>query len=408
MLVFYISAAAILLILFGIRLILRYREKIRFFATGHDSQFRLKEIRALWKLALDCNIEDPMTLYVSVPTLNRCISQFLTLAKSKGQENTYQTQSFLTKLYDYRTRIAIDKENKKGMDDTRSLMKGQRIRIILRGKGVFESEILSSGHELIFKIPKQDGMIKVPGDEWEGHEINVYLWKRGDASYVFDSVVTGSGMFNGDSCIHVAHTNKLLRAQKRQSVRCDCKIDAQLYIIKQEIVDYKIVENTPGYKCLLENISEDGAMIRIGGKGMADVQLKLQFSIGETFIMMFGVVRSVEYNETINQSRLHFECTHIEPSMKNAILTYVYNVIPEEQKEINRAIEETQSDAIDSGEDANVVEEAITFGGRRKTDEQKTESDVLLPEESINIPDLKDSEIDNKTLEEISRSLPDL
>ena len=149
-------------------------------------------------------------------------------------------------------------------------------------------------------------------------------------------------------------------------------------------------------------------MIRIGGKGMADVQLKLQFSIGETFIMMFGVVRSVEYNETINQSRLHFECTHIEPSMKNAILTYVYNVIPEEQKEINRAIEETQSDAIDSGEDANIVEEAITFGGRRKTDEQKTEPDVLLPEESINIPDLKDSEIDNKTLEEISRSLPDL
>ena len=44
-----------------------------------------------------------------------------------------------------------------------------------------------------------------------------------------------------------------------------------------------------------------------------------------------------------NQSRLHFECTHIAQGMKNAILSYVYKVIPQEQKDINEAIAQAES-----------------------------------------------------------------
>ena len=74
-------------------------------------------------------------------------------------------------------------------------------------------------------------------------------------------------------------------------------------------------------------------MVRIGGKGVPNVQLKMQFTIDGKLIIMFGIVRTVEYNSDIDQSRLHFECVHIEPQMKNQILSFVYNIMsPEERK----------------------------------------------------------------------------
>ncbi|MBR6193085.1 MAG: PilZ domain-containing protein, partial [Treponema sp.] len=92
------------------------------------------------------------------------------------------------------------------------------------------------------------------------------------------------------------------------------------------------------------DISEDGALIRVGGAGKSNVRIKLQFDLNGSFIMMYGVVRGVEYNKDIEQSRLHFECTHIDATMKNAILAFVYNVLPENEKEINEAMAESEND----------------------------------------------------------------
>lgn len=355
---FIIPALFIVIVAIFVKICMLNKDKINFFTKGIDSKFRLREIRLLWKLSRECNLENPLSLYFSVPSLNRCISSVISDAQLKGVEQTTEIQSFLAKLYQFRTRIALDEEKNKGLDDTRSLDKGQRLRIVLKGKGVFLSEILNNGREIIISIPKQDNLIKIDGDGWLGKTISVYLWRKGDASYVFDSTVLNSGMFTGVPCLYLQHTDKLLRAQKRNSIRCECKIYAQMYILNTDVVDYNLVENVPGYRCLLEDISEDGAMIRIGGKGKTNVQIKLQFSLNDTFIMMFGVIRAVEYNEGIKQSRLHFECTHIEAAMKNAILCYVYNVIPPEQKEINEAIAQTESDALDSGESIETVAKA--------------------------------------------------
>ena len=180
---------------------------------------------------------------------------------------------------------------------------------------------------------------------WEDHHISVYFWRKGDAGYAFDTQVFGAGVFQGQDCLFLRHSNKLDRAQKRQSVRCVCNIYAQMYMIKSEVVDYNAVDTEEGYRCLLEDISEDGAMIRIGGIGKQNARIKLQFELQDTFIMMYGIIRAVEYNKVIDQSRLHFECTHIDPTMKNAILSYVYNVIPENEKDINEALIASEEDS---------------------------------------------------------------
>jgi c-di-GMP-binding flagellar brake protein YcgR len=383
---FIIIAIAVAVIYGFIRLCIIYKEQINFFTKGIDSKFHISEIALLWKLAKECNLEDPSSLYYSVPALNRCISSIIQTSQREGTEKSFKIQEFLAKLYQFRTKVAIEEEKHKGLDNTRSLAKGQRLRIILKGKGVFLSEILNNGHEMVISMPRQNNLIKVKGEDWVGQAINVYLWRTGDASYVFDSIVFNAGMFTGQPCLYLQQTDKLFRAQKRNSVRCACNIYAQLYFITSQVIDYNVVENEPGYRCKLEDISEDGAMIRIGGKGKTNINIKLQFSINDTLIMMYGVIRAVEYNDTIKQSRLHFECVHIEPAMKNAILSYVYNVIPPEEKEINEAIAQTESDALDSGENAEVIAEAnkTAAGASIHEDLEKTAQENEQP--NIHIP----------------------
>ena len=339
-----------LVVLVLTRILRFFSGQIKFFSAGLDQKFALSEINTLWKLAKLCELEEPTALYYSVPALSRCITHIIEESQANGTQDTPKVQEFLSKLYKYRTKIELEAEQKKGLDSTKGLDKGQRLRVIFPGKGLYESEILNNGRELIIKLPTQKGVIKFKGEEWVGQDISVYLWRKGDANYVFDAHVLSTSVFNGLSSLFITHSDKMLRAQKRRSVRCECHVPAQLYIINEKIVNFSTVETAPGYRCILEDISEDGAMIRIGGKAVSNISIKLQFELEETFILMFGIIKGVEYNAEINQSRIHFECTHVEPTMKNFILSFVYKVLPEKQKEILEAITETENDAKEMGD----------------------------------------------------------
>jgi c-di-GMP-binding flagellar brake protein YcgR len=174
--------------------------------------------------------------------------------------------------------------------------------------------------------------------------LSVYFWRHDDAGYVFDTVVVSDPMASGRALINVSHSSALLRSQKRRSIRVKCSIYAQMYLVKQGDPLLGVLEPEPGMKCLLEDISEDGAMVIIGGKAAKGMRIKLQFTLNEVLIIMVGTVRAVEYNNDANQSRIHFESEELNPRMKNAILAFVYNVLPEEQKEELDAIRLTEED----------------------------------------------------------------
>lgn len=347
-LVLFITALCLFIF---VRLLVVFQVPIQFFMMGQDKGFKFNEITLLWKLAKEAEIEEPMQLYVSVPTLNMAISKIILNSKENGTESLETTQNFIAKLYEYRTKIDLEHENKKGLDSTKYLEKGQRLRIILKGKGVFASEILSVGHEIIIRLPLQKNVRTVDSGDWVTKDVSVYLWRKGDAGYVFDTRVTNAGMFQGQNVIYLAHTNQLERAQKRKSVRAACEIYANLYFIDaSEEPDYNVIEVDSGYKCLLEDISEDGAMIRIGGKGRQNVKIKIQFDIDERIIVMYGIIRAVEYNQIDNQSRLHFECLHIEKEMRNKILEFIYRDLSEDKKDELTALEEIEQENLDDSE----------------------------------------------------------
>lgn len=349
-------------ILVAVRLLVIYKGKIDFYSKGTDMGFRAGELRALWRLAKECDLDEPQALFVSVNALNSCIATVISQAQKDGTEQSENVQAFLSRLYDYRTRITLESDRRKGIESTKYLAERQKVSVVLKGQGVFSARILSAGRDLILSLPtrfnpKTESLFFLKPKDWEGKSVSVYLWRKGDAGYAFDTQVTASGTYRAQPALFLRHTDKLDRSQKRQSIRAVCEIYAQMYMITGPDVDYERVEEEPGFRCFLEDISEDGAMIRIGGKGRSNVQIKLQFTLGGTLIIMHGVIRAVEFNAALDQSRLHFECTHISPGMRNAVLTYVYNVMPPEEQEIHDALMRLEEDDGADAEENHSAEE---------------------------------------------------
>ena len=379
-------------ILTVVRLLVVYSGTVNFFLTGTDKGFKFSECFLLWKLAKISDLEEPSKLFFSVESLTDAIGSVMRTAKIKGNEKSDKIQNFLLKLYDFRTKLKLDHENKKGLESTKYLAKGQKLRIILPGHGLFASYIMNNGYEMIIRLPSKNKTLPILTQGWLNKTISVYLWRKGDASYTFDTQVTNSGVFDGQPVLYLAQTNKLLRAQKRRSVRCECNLGASLYFIRQEITDFSIVETEPGYKVILEDISEDGAMIRIGGQGLVNAQIKLQFILKNVLILMYGIVRAVEYNKEINQSRLHFECIHLEKDMKNVILSFVYNVLPQEQKDVFDALTATEQDK--KADYENPIEELEPLPLEETSEKNTTKEDSKdLIEENV---ELKTDDVDDE------------
>ena len=377
-----------------------FKNRINFFITGLDAGFSLSDVILLWSAAEICDLKEPTSLFYSLPALTKCMTQISNQSNSDG---TPKHQLLMSKLFDYRTKIQNEADDKKGVTTTQSLDKGQKLRIILPGKGVFSSEIVNNGNQLIVSVPKQNNLIPIPGEEWVGKVISVYLWRKGDARYVFDTTVLQQGLFLGKSSLYLKHSANLMRTQKRKSVRVKCEIHGMLYIIKNEKVEINAIETQNGFRCLIEDISESGALIRIGGKGVQNIKIKLQFTINNKLILMVGVIRTVEFNEEKNQSLLHFECTHIDTSMKNEILKFVYNLLPETEKEVLQALEETEGDSQLENEDPASESDNKTEPQTQKVDEAAPVTEV--PEKKEETP--PEQKAPEEAPENIPKIIPD-
>ena len=370
----------VILVIVGLlRLISIFSEKIAFYSYGRENGFRFSETGIIWKTVKKLGILDPLSLYESIPTLNRVIAMVLSELRREGASAT-GGQVLVSKLNKLRTKVALEGDENTRIQTTAALESGQRLSVIFPGRGVYSSIVLNNGRRIEIELPKK--ILRVgssskseilPPNQWKGKTVTVYMWRKGDACYAFDTTVDDSGSFEGKPCIMLNHTGKLDRIQKRQAVRCNCHIDAFLFLIKSSDIDYsKLDPESEGARCLLEDISESGALICLPGKAKANMRIKIQFSIGSMTIMMFGIVRSVEFNKEKNESKLHFECTYIDDDMRNTLLNYIYNRLSlgdtapaekEEKKDTELEADANLLEAISS--DAELAEKTEAVRGMR-------------------------------------------
>lgn len=316
---------------------------IQFFAKGKDAGFSLKEIELLRRVAVRAELEDPSALFWSVKQLDLCIKAVLRRARLTGQENSLETQDFLSRLYEFRKKIEFEQPRyRKGIVNSRSIAEGQRLRLLVEGAGVFESSVLRNSDR--FVTISRPLSTRVPQSfSWKGKRIAVYFWRHDDAGYVFDTYALDEVSQGGKSVLQLSHSDSLFRAQKRRSVRAKTRLSAYLYLPKDEAYP-ELVESEPGMRCIVDDLSEDGCALTIGGRAAVGLRVKVQFELANSAIAFSGVVRSSEYDEESNKSKLHIEALPLTLQTRNRILAEVFGVNPDAELEAAFAIFDEDKD----------------------------------------------------------------
>ncbi len=305
---------------------------LQFFAKGKDAGFSVKEIELLRRVAVRAEMEDPTALFWSVKQLDRCITSLLRKSRLTGEENTLETQNFLAKLYEYRKKIEFDQPRyRKGIPGSRSISESQRLRILVDGVGVFDASVVRNTDRFI-TVGKPVGYQLPPGFVWKGRRLAVYFWRRDDAGYVFDTYVLDETTSVSGAVLQLAHSDSLFRTQKRRSVRAKTCISAFLYLRKDDAYP-ELVESDPGMRCIVEDLSEDGCALTVGGKAAAGLMVKVQFSVGGETVAFSGVVKSSDYDEEKNRSLLHIEAVPLSLKTRNRVLSEVFGVNPDAELE---------------------------------------------------------------------------
>jgi len=334
---------------------------IKFFAKGKDAGFSLGEIEMLRRLAVRNHLDDPSILFWSQHELDNCIRKLVRSARLS--DGDHATQDFLSKLYDYRQKIEMEKPRiKKGIQETRQIEEGQSLRILLEGSGVFGSKILKNTSQYITIVRPNSS--KIPSSfSWTGSTISVYFWREDDAGYVFDTEVEDEVFSKGTVSLKINHGKTLSRTQKRRSVRIKLHKPAFFYFLSNEGPSNSI-EMEPGLKCFIENLSDTGCGVLIGGKAPSGMGIKVQFILNNVPICISGMVRSTDYNEEKNLSFLHVEADPMTVETRNHILSEVFGMLPEEDDLPFRVLDEeanVEASAEEISEETadNISDEAI-------------------------------------------------
>jgi c-di-GMP-binding flagellar brake protein YcgR len=306
---------------------------LQFFAKGKDAGFSLKEIELLRRLAIKADLEDPTALFWSQQQLDLCIRSMVKSIHLSGSGGDQANQDFLSKLYDFRKKIEMQKPKiKHGISNSRQISDGQNLRILVEDKGVFKSQIVKNiSQYLTISRPSSN---KVPETfSWQGFKLSVYFWRNEDAGYVFDSEVIDEVFSKGISSLKISHSDSLFRTQKRKSIRLKLHKPAFLYLLANED-EVNTVEAHPGLKCFMEDLSDTGCAITVGGRAQEGIRVKIQFALNNSTVVMSGTVRSTQYKEEQGRSLLHIEADLLPLEIRNKILGEVFGMLPDDEEEL--------------------------------------------------------------------------
>jgi c-di-GMP-binding flagellar brake protein YcgR len=218
----------------------------------------------------------------------------------------------------------------KGLTSSRQIEEAQPLRILLSGTGVFKSRVIkNTGQYMTIARPASPNL--PVSFTWTGQKIAVYFWRQDDAGYVFDAEITDEVYSKGHPALQLSHSEALFRTQKRKSVRLKTHKPAFLYLINSD-EDAERVEVAPGLKCIIEDISDSGCAITIGGKAMPGLRVKIQFVLDANPLIVSGTVRSADFNDETNRSTLHIQADNLPVETRNQILGEVFGVLSDEDE----------------------------------------------------------------------------
>jgi c-di-GMP-binding flagellar brake protein YcgR len=296
---------------------------LQFRAQGKAAGFSSSEIRRLKTMAEQSGKMHPLSLFQSPELMDYCIHSLARTLRISGTNSPAQ-QNFIERLYEWRKKIEAEGP-KRGLATTREIEVGQNLRVVADSV-IYRSQVVKNADQYILASrPVNPELRSAP--VWLGRKISVYFWKEEDAGYVFDCQVLNEVFFKGVAAIQIGHSDNLFRTQKRRSLRVKTHKSTYLYLLHDAAAS-DTLETRPGLKCFVEDISDTGCAVTIGGRANKGLRVKLQFELDKKPFTMSGTVRSVEYNGETNRSRLHIEADPLSQEAKNVLFAEMFDAMP--------------------------------------------------------------------------------
>ncbi len=304
---------------------------MQFYLKGRESGFTFREINLLRRVAVEAKLENPTALFWSIKQLDRSMKGIIIKYRSRDQEQNPEYNTLLAKLFDLRKRVEFDlPKYRMGIKSSRKLTKGQRIRVTLPGLGPFNSMVVENLPRYMACSHPQGPKLPL-GFSWKNQKIGIYFWRPEDAGYYFQAKVLDDFIDKQYPILHILHSDNLIRSQKRQSIRVETDLPAELYPLRSIDEANEETEHARGLRCRIADLSEGGAAILIGGKAKVGLPIKFQFTITESLIVMAGVVKGVNFEQKRNRSLVHVQALPPSIGVRNRLLIYVYNLFAERE-----------------------------------------------------------------------------
>jgi len=300
---------------------------VEFFSMGKDAGFSFKEINLLKKVAVINKHQKPSSLFWSVDVLDKSLAGIHKLIeKEKDIEEREYLEYLLKKLYAYRKSVEFQKPRyNRGIESTLDISINQIVKLKVDMVGIYECSVLENNRNYIL-VTYPKGPPLPGGFSWRDRTLNVYFWRREDAGYFFQSRIMEGYPDREFKTLRMSHSDVVLRSQKRRSVRTSCKLSAQFYPLKSLKSSSQLPESKPGLRCVVQDLSEDGAAVKIGGMGKVNMCCKLQLDLFGKIAVLRGVVRTIDYDSDKNISVLHLQAEDPDEQSRYLILAFVYDI----------------------------------------------------------------------------------
>jgi c-di-GMP-binding flagellar brake protein YcgR len=331
--------AVIVLVLIAVSLLLLRRRKskgdslsarLQFYSKGKDSGFTGAEVKVLHELARRTHAKQAGALFWSRVQLDACIRALVAELWGKAEWKFPETQIFLERIFDLRKKLEIERpQNKAGLQSTRDIESLQPLHVVISGAGVFGSKVLENTRACLH-LQRPIGSALPANFVWEGKNVVVYFFRKEDAYYTFDSQILGERLSENDgNTLSLTHSEPLQRIQYRNSLRVDASRPAFLYP-RGDMVNHEQPTVVSRIRCLLQNLSDTGCAVAVGGTAHEGLSVVIQFNLARQPISVSGIIRSVQYDQAKNISLLRIQYDLVPRDVKNLIMCVVLGALHEE------------------------------------------------------------------------------
>lgn len=295
------------------------------------------DIRMLRDIAYRNKLPYFNSIYSSLRILDDCIINVVQQIKESDYDPAVKHQQ-IEDIFMLRSKMDnIFSAMKQNVTSSRKLPHKTRLFLDFEGIGHYESLLaINNPESFAVVMPLED--INTDAFSWIKKKVRVAFNVTDDAEYVMFTKVTDEAATEKHGLLFLAHTNRIIRQQKRAFKRNDANISVDIYTLRVVTSGGKKkiqVGAKTNFNGLITNLSAGGVAIRAGGTLRENTLVKLEFSLD--FKHDDTVIGRVIGNSPIPNSSdrmLHIKFERITKKTRNRIFEYIYheNRDPEKYK----------------------------------------------------------------------------